>query len=316
MFYTLTGALKATGADQLTILRAIEGGQIAAAKDLFGEWQIERAALHRVFPPLAEHGSGKNAAQGCAAPAAGATLEAEIGALIRQAGNGLRRQPDDARHATQATRGSGRESAPASPPTDQFGIAVPAALAWDHQIRAGSRDGDQRLSVMLTTGALLAALGLGWIGGSSSYHFFAPSPSHNQLTSSSARKLGSEPEAICITRLESGREATRSAPSTTKVVTPTQPTSVSPKASEVAVQHQAKSLSRSRATPTPDTRPTTLPGWTVRDVVGGAVVLEGPDGILKVTRGDTVPGLGRVDSIVRWGSRWIVATSRGLITTQ
>jgi hypothetical protein len=44
--------------------------------------------------------------------------------------------------------------------------------------------------------------------------------------------------------------------------------------------------------------------------------LEGSDGILKVTRGDTVPGLGRVDSIVRWRNRWIVATSRGLITTQ
>ena len=32
--------------------------------------------------------------------------------------------------------------------------------------------------------------------------------------------------------------------------------------------------------------------------------------------GDTVPGVGRVASIVRWGGRWIVATSRGLISTQ
>jgi hypothetical protein len=29
-----------------------------------------------------------------------------------------------------------------------------------------------------------------------------------------------------------------------------------------------------------------------------------------------VPGVGRVDSIVRWGNRWIVATSKGLISTQ
>jgi hypothetical protein len=78
---------------------------------------------------------------------------------------------------------------------------------------------------------------------------------------------------------------------------------------EVAVQ-QAKISPRTRPTPTPDTRPTTIPGWTVREVVGGTVVLDGPDGILKATRGDTVPGLGRVDSIVRWGSHWIVATTR------
>ena len=85
-------------------------------------------------------------------------------------------------------------------------------------------------------------------------------------------------------------------------------------ATTVAVQ--PKILPRPRPAPTPDTRPTTIPGWTVREVVGGTVVLEGSDGILKVTRGDTVPGLGRVDSIVRRGNRWIVATSRGLITTQ
>ena len=51
MFYSLTGALQATGLDKMTILRAIEDGKIAAAKDLFGEWQIERSALHQAFPP-------------------------------------------------------------------------------------------------------------------------------------------------------------------------------------------------------------------------------------------------------------------------
>jgi hypothetical protein len=65
----------------------------------------------------------------------------------------------------------------------------------------------------------------------------------------------------------------------------------------------------------PETRPTTIEGWMVRDVIGGAAVLEGPGGVWSVTRGDTVPGVGTVDSIVRWGNRWIVATSRGLIST-
>jgi hypothetical protein len=50
-------------------------------------------------------------------------------------------------------------------------------------------------------------------------------------------------------------------------------------------------------------------------VFGGTAVLEGPQGVLKVSAGEMVPGVGRVESIVRWGSRWVVATSRGLITT-
>ena len=36
---------------------------------------------------------------------------------------------------------------------------------------------------------------------------------------------------------------------------------------------------------------------------------------LTVVLMDTVPGLGKVDSVVFWGDRWIVATSKGLITT-
>jgi hypothetical protein len=67
--------------------------------------------------------------------------------------------------------------------------------------------------------------------------------------------------------------------------------------------------------PAPETRPTTIPGWIVADVNEGAAVLAGPDGPLTVRRGDTIPGIGRVDSIVRWGTRWIVATSSGLIST-
>jgi hypothetical protein len=65
----------------------------------------------------------------------------------------------------------------------------------------------------------------------------------------------------------------------------------------------------------PETRPTTIEGWTVREVVDGTALLEGPEGVWRVTRGDTVPGVGAVNSIVRWGNRWIVATSGGLIST-
>lgn len=70
-----------------------------------------------------------------------------------------------------------------------------------------------------------------------------------------------------------------------------------------------------KLTPTAETRPTTIEGWTLREVVNGAAVIEGPNGVWKVTPGQTVPGIGRVDSIVRWGNRLVVATSRGLIST-
>ena len=66
----------------------------------------------------------------------------------------------------------------------------------------------------------------------------------------------------------------------------------------------------------PETRPATIPGWTVVDVRDGTAVLEGPDGIRMAARGDTIPGLGRVESIVRWGNRWVIATAGGLIATQ
>jgi hypothetical protein len=73
--------------------------------------------------------------------------------------------------------------------------------------------------------------------------------------------------------------------------------------------------SRAKPTPVLETRPTTIEGWMLREVTNGTAVLEGPNGIWRVKRGDTVPGVGRVESIVLWGKRWIVATSSGLIST-
>ncbi len=69
-----------------------------------------------------------------------------------------------------------------------------------------------------------------------------------------------------------------------------------------------------RLTPTPETRATTIEGWTLREVTNGTVVLEGPDGgIWSVKSGDTVPGLGKIESYVRSNDRWTVATTGGLL---
>ena len=87
--------------------------------------------------------------------------------------------------------------------------------------------------------------------------------------------------------------------------------SATPTTSSIAKDPQP----RDKLTAMPETRPTTIEGWTLREVANGTAVLEGPDGIRTVARGDMIPGVGRVESIFRWGSRPIVATSRGLIST-
>jgi hypothetical protein len=54
MPYSLKHAATATGKSKPTILRAIQSGKISAEKDVQGEWQIEPAELHRVYPPVSE----------------------------------------------------------------------------------------------------------------------------------------------------------------------------------------------------------------------------------------------------------------------
>jgi hypothetical protein len=83
-----------------------------------------------------------------------------------------------------------------------------------------------------------------------------------------------------------------------------------------AVAAQREEKDPPHLTAVPETRPGTIEGWTVRRVDGGTAVLEGPSGVFQVRQGDTVPGVGRVDSIVLWGGRWIVSTATGLIATQ
>jgi len=121
------------------------------------------------------------------------------------------------------------------------------------------------------------------------------------------------------------RNASAEAPQNPSVSASTKSVSTAPlsrlasKGSIVAPRHAASTgatvKEMRKLTPTPETRPTTIEGWTLREVVNGTAVIEGPNGVWKVTPGEMVPGVGRVDSIVRWGNRLIVATSSGLIST-
>jgi|HubBroStandDraft_6_1064221.scaffolds.fasta_scaffold541634_1 hypothetical protein len=50
--YTLGTAATAAGLSKSTIHRAIKAGRISATKNDTGDWSIDPAELHRVFPPV------------------------------------------------------------------------------------------------------------------------------------------------------------------------------------------------------------------------------------------------------------------------
>lgn len=52
MTYSLATAAAAAGVNKSTVFRAIKGGRISAQRDETGQWQIDPAEFHRVFPPL------------------------------------------------------------------------------------------------------------------------------------------------------------------------------------------------------------------------------------------------------------------------
>ena len=50
--YTIATAAAAVGRNKNAILRAIKAGKLSVATDENGEWQIDPADLHRIYPPL------------------------------------------------------------------------------------------------------------------------------------------------------------------------------------------------------------------------------------------------------------------------
>ena len=53
--YTLGTAANACGLNKSTVLRAIKAGKISATRDEHGQWQIDPAEMHRVYPPVASN---------------------------------------------------------------------------------------------------------------------------------------------------------------------------------------------------------------------------------------------------------------------
>ena len=214
-------------------------------------------------------------------------------------------------------------------------IIPPAASSCDYEIRAPRRDafemsaafaGAPWLHPALVTGALAVAFGVGWIAGASSSRFFAPEPPATPIQQASAPSCAHEPSQEIACAAKADRQAMAGAAG--KAAGPGasglnrgHERSRSPQLASAGTNKDpltTNSIAPAAARPVamPETRPTTIEGWTIREVVGGTVVLDGPSGAWRAAQGDTVPGIGRIDSIVRWGSRWIVATTKGLISTQ
>ena len=104
--HTLGTAAKATGLNKSTVLRAIRSGKISAVKDEHGEWQIDPAELHRVYPPVADAPRRTSAMQRHAtlgAAEAASMLEAQIVSLKDVAAL-MREQLDDVRKDRDAWR--------------------------------------------------------------------------------------------------------------------------------------------------------------------------------------------------------------------
>ena len=214
------------------------------------------------------------------------------------------------------------------PPTAQAKTSAPeAALA--REIRIDKRDrvvdaparGVTRRAITIITCALFLALLLcfGWIDGLN-LDFFTVKSASLPVNKDSAdppdadksdrlAMQGSSANTIA-TAISSTHETSKRGAQTTDSLLSKQPTGA-PQATAVE-----RTKVSTKPAPVPETKPTTIEGWTIREVNGATAVLEGPNGVWKATRGDTVPGVGKIDSIVRWGSRWIVATSRGLISTR
>ncbi len=132
MAYTLTEAATATGVSRSTIFRAIKTGRISATRTEGGNFEIEPAELHRVFPPAetraAHAGNGamnRDAMAACTADTGQlAQLESEIkalrdmSALLREQLHETRDTVDDLRRDRDAWRQQAQQLALPKPVTE------------------------------------------------------------------------------------------------------------------------------------------------------------------------------------------------------
>ena len=78
MVYTLKQAAEAAGKGKPAILKAIKNGRVSANKNDKGQWEIDPAELHRVYPPVPGTSSGKQESERQETPNNTRELELEV----------------------------------------------------------------------------------------------------------------------------------------------------------------------------------------------------------------------------------------------
>jgi hypothetical protein len=97
--YTLGTAANACGLNKSTVLRAIKAGKISATRDAHGQWQIDPAEMHRVYPPIASNPEEQRSEQRYA-PVEHRDRTDELVAELRARLDDMRNERDRARTAS------------------------------------------------------------------------------------------------------------------------------------------------------------------------------------------------------------------------
>jgi hypothetical protein len=116
MPYTLAAAAAACGVNKSTVLRAIKAGKITGTKDEHGEWHVEPAELHRVYPPVADAAIGSVAMRRLATgDAAAIAMEHQRTAQAEERLSELKAMLEDMRSDRDAWRDQAQRLALPSP---------------------------------------------------------------------------------------------------------------------------------------------------------------------------------------------------------
>jgi hypothetical protein len=325
----------------------VEGCGASAAAHPWFDWKFDYREFSQIYPGLAEQPEQPQAVR-APAKAEVPTLEADIAALVTAAADNLRQSSADPPHPRQMP-----QPAPllrVVPPSHGEDISLdraknvpvkvnefrPHERSWidirpGDAVRMVTAGGGLRAHPKLRA---LVALGLGLAIG-----WIAVLPL-SYFRTYLARAVDETPALVQVPRSDGAaahphasadirRDATNATSTASKgpnhgrrlAQNAAQPKPIktslaaAPGVDVTASDGARRSDPGARPMPFPETKPETLSGWTVREVYGSTAILDGPERSFKAARGDIVPGVGRLESIVRWGDRWIVATESGLISS-
>jgi hypothetical protein len=138
--YTLGTAANACGLNKSTVQRAIKAGKISATRDEHGQWQIDPAEMHRVYPLVASNPEEQRSEQRYA-PVQHRDRTDELVAELRARLDDIRNERDHARTDANTWRAAfERELAQRALPTPGNVAQAPEATAatpdWEPRKRS------------------------------------------------------------------------------------------------------------------------------------------------------------------------------------